>query len=585
MKTLKYILIAFIAVMVQQVSAQGQEQMQFQNDLRIASDGGLANQTQQMIEKAWYADKNGDPGAVLRIKVENMPVDEMEKLEFRGANSVKRMVGKGEHQVYVSVIANEKNQYLEAHHPIFLQSSRLRLDDIKAGKLYDVTLVNNKTTPISINLKTTTSGTVNFYIDDKLRKSAQLMNGETNVTIENMTYGQHSLLISCGGTQLEKRDIEVADGNTNFPVDARKTQTLSITSAPEGAAIYVDDVFIGKAPQTYTAVLGLHKFRAELNSEQKDEIYFNVTQGSTTVELKPVKKSNVIISTKYAGRPAPATLVVDNETSYYKEENRFVLPYGSHTFRVNYLGRTKEKTININKPETSYTFKLSAKNDFVWPWQREYEDKPVGFSIGYVSKQISAENSGTRLRLDPSYWRENKWLPGIQMGFHFQPCFSWGGGFYTGLFYELYFSSSDTYAGGQIDKDAYGHFNEHSLNIPLHLYYRMPFSKKFSVAIHGGIGMDIGLYAFYSGSFLAMSDDSDSDVMSDYYGEDYGGPKRVNFTADIGLQINIGHLGINASYSKGLTNHSAIIDWSEGEGKTRMNKFAFSLSWLFGGDD
>ncbi|MBQ9236402.1 MAG: PEGA domain-containing protein [Prevotella sp.] len=585
MKTLK-IFISFLLMSVVQIQytfAQEAEQMQFQNDLRQVSNGELGNLTEMMTkDRDWYLDENGAPAAVLRIKVVDMPVAEIKKLTFSGSACVKRETDEEAHVIYVTVGAGTNGTYLEASHEVFQQSSRLRLNDIKPKKLYDVTLVNNKTTSIVLTVKASETSGIECYIDDQLKGSSQLKNGETSLTVNNMRYGKHSLRISSNGRLLKKEDINVEEGQTHFPFDLRESQTVTITSDPDGAAVYVDGTLIGKAPQTLSLVLGVHNFRAELSASQQDEENININKGSNTISLHPVKKGNVTITTKYAGRPVDANLVVDNEKNFNSNETyNLVLPYGNHLFRVNYGGKEKEKTINVNKPEMSHVFKLSAKNDFVWPWQREYDDRPAGFSIGYVSKQIVSKNGSQRVKVDPAYFRESKWLSGIQIGLHFQPTFSWGGGLYTGLFYELYFAKSDTFAGESID-DAYNNFTEHSLNIPLNLYYRMPFSKKFSIAIRGGVSMDVGLYAFYAGSFMGASDDSNSEVMSDYYGEDNIGPRRINFTADLGVSFNIGPVGINGFYSKGLTNHSGIVDWEDGGGKTHINKFGLSISWLIG---
>ena len=571
---MRHLFILLLLLLQQCVFAQGSEQMIFQNDLRIAS-GEIGNLTGQMLEKSnWYKDENGDEAALLRVKVIDMPLTEIKKLAFQGSACVKRDVDEKEHTCYVSVGAGRNGTYIEAFHEVFQQSNRLRLENLKAGKLYDVTLVNNKTTSIVV---TTEPKGINVYIDEQAK-------GQTPITIENMRYGAHTLKLSQDGRMLKTEKIEVEEGHTHFEYDLRDRKEVEITSDPNGATIYIDGEFIGKAPIKHALVLGAHTFRAVLNAEQFDEQSINVTEGTTIIDMHPVKKSNVMITTKYSGRPASATLVVDNEKNFNGEETyRLVLPYGKHTFRLNYSGATKEKTLNINRPEYGHVFRLSAKNDFVWPWQREYNDRPAGFSIGYVSKQLVSKYESERVKLDPAYYREGKWLPGIQIGLHFQPTFSWGGGLYTGLFYELYFTKSDNFGGDPVD-EAYQHFTEHSLNLPLHLYYRMPFSKNFSIALHGGVGMDIGIYAFYAGSFMGAGDDSNSEVMSDYYGEENYGPKRVNFTLDFGASFNIGPVAINGFFSKGLTNHTGIIDWDGEKGTTHINKFGFSISYLIGGE-
>ena len=571
---IKLLLTSIALVACLGVHAQGTEQMVFQNDFKESS-GGLGNITAMFMTDGWWKDANGDDAAVIRIKVIDMSVSQMKKLRVKGSLNLglnKKEFLEKEHQWIIAVSAGS-NMFLEMEHADYGTSSRLNLDGpLKPNTIYDVTLINNKTTTIVV--RSIPAG-ADVYLDGDNK-------GKTPCEIPGQRYGHHNLKLLYGGGSLVQ-DIEVEEGHTVFDkFDFRERAKIKITSDPDGADIYVDNIKIGKAPiLDYNVILGAHTFRAVLNEQQTDEQSINITKFTTTVDLHPVKKSNVQINTKYGGRPVAATLVVDNEKNYTNSETyNLTLPYGQHNFRVSYAGRTKEKNLKLNKPETGYTFKLSAKNDFQWPWQREFDARVAGFSAGYVSKQIVSKNGSTRLKYDPAFYRESKWLHGMQLGFHFQPAFSWGGGLYFGLFYELYLGHSNEYAGETID-DEYSYFTEHSLNIPLHLYYRITLTRNFCVAIHGGMGMDIGLYAFYAGSVLGATDDSSKELISDYYGEDNYGPKRVNFTADLALSINYKWIGLNAFYSQGLTNHDSIVEWEDGGGSTHINKFGLSLSFLF----
>ncbi|MGN0473579.1 MAG: PEGA domain-containing protein, partial [Acutalibacteraceae bacterium] len=218
-------------------------------------------------------------------------------------------------------------------------------------------------------------------------------------------------------------------------------QMVNILSDPNGAAIFVDGEYVGKAPiSNYNLTIGAHTFKAELNSSQIDEQSINITRQTTEIAMHPVKKSNVRITTKYAGSPVDALLVVDNEKNYKGQKMySMVLPYDKHTFRVSYGGKTKEKTIKINRPEFNHEFRLSAKNDFVWPWQRDYDAVPFGVSFAYVRKQLVTKGEGEKLK-ENGIWDDgkDKWLHGMQIGFHANPCLSFGLGFYTGIFYEFY---------------------------------------------------------------------------------------------------------------------------------------------------
>lgn len=215
-------------------------------------------------------------------------------------------------------------------------------------------------------------------------------------------------------------------------------------------------------------------------------------------------------------------------------------------------------------------FKIPARNSFVWPWQREYDASPVGFSMGYVTKQWVTSGEGARLKEDV-WGRENKRLHGLQVGLHFQPCFSWGLGLYSGLFYEYYMSwNEEMKEQGYMD-----HFQEHCLYMPIHAYYRLPFANKVALAIHGGIGLDYGLYASFSSTEYENSEPS-----TEYYGLD-GWPNRFNASAEIGVGFRVGKIQVNAQYSKGLSDHKFYSD--QGEFKTIQNKLSLTISWMFSG--
>ncbi len=75
---------------------------------------------------------------------------------------------------------------------------------------------------------------------------------------------------------------------------------------------------------------------------------------------------------------------------------------------------------------------------------------------------------------------------GIQIGLRYEPLFKYGFGLNTGVFYE--YRSSDLFSDNYYDNYEY---EEHSFNIPLHLEYRLNFSKWFNVFAYGGAGLNI----------------------------------------------------------------------------------------------
>lgn len=559
----KLFFMMFASLLYLVANAQGSEQMLFQNDFR-AADAGVVNLTSRFMEDSWWNNSDGEVGAVIRITVKDMSVGEMHKLQVQGSPNAgigEKHFLENEQQWYIAVTAGKSsNMYIEMVHPTYGKSSRLRIPmELKQKTLYDVTLVNKRTTTIVV--RSTPDGADVFLDGDK--------KGVTPCEIPEQRLGKHDIKLMYNGKSVSE-SIDVEEGHTVFEYDLRERQMVNILSDPNGAAIYVDGEFIGKAPiNNYNLPTGAHTFKAELNSSQIDEQSINITRQTTEVAMHPVKKSNVRITTKYAGSPVEAILVVDNEKSYNGQKMyNMILPYNKHTFKVTYNGKTKEKTVTINKPEFNHEFRLSAKNDFVMPWQRDYDAAPFGVSFAYVRKQLVTKGEGEKLK-ENGIWDDgqDKWLNGMQIGFHANPCLSFGLGFYTGIFYEFYLSTNDDYE--------LSNFQEHCIYIPAHAFFRLPLARKMALNVHGGLGMSYAVYGAYT------DPDGEYEDVTDFYGEDaYGG--RFNLTADIALGLRVGPVQVQFQYSKGINNHGSYEYL--GDYKTTQNKMSIGISYVIGKD-
>ena len=237
--------------------------------------------------------------------------------------------------------------------------------------------------------------------------------------------------------------------------------------------------------------------------------------------------------------------------------------------------KTKSIKVSANMP-SDIQLAVETRKDFQWPWEREYSPVPVDFTIGYVQKQIVTSGNGEKVKESPAWFDgESKWLRGFQLGIGVHPCFKFGLGFYSGVFYEMYISSND--------KEEHGDFQEHNIYIPAHALFRIPFGDKVALWVHGGLGFNIGIAAAYK------ADDSDyNEDITDYYGKpvyatdqfDIYGPKRFNMAAEIGLNMRIKSFALGATYSKGITNNECYQEAGDGY-KTRMNKLAINVAFTF----
>lgn len=158
----------------------------------------------------------------------------------------------------------------------------------------------------------------------------------------------------------------------------------------------------------------------------------------------------------------------------------------------------------------------------------------VGFSVGYVQKSWDVED-GYRSK----FWDRAEYVHGVQAGFRIEPLFKYGFGINTGVFYEFYYTEGVT--------DDY--HQEHALYIPLHLEYRLNFSRKFQLFFYGGASFDYALA------------DSGSAHIYDYLDRSY------NVSYEYGGGMRLWRLQFNFMVSRGLLNMN-----HHGDFKVKQNK-------------
>jgi hypothetical protein len=114
-------------------------------------------------------------------------------------------------------------------------------------------------------------------------------------------------------------------------------------------------------------------------------------------------------------------------------------------------------------------------------------------------------------------------------------------------------------------------FSEHSLHLPLHLEYRLLFSKDFSLYAETGISFDCGLSAQLS----ASGDESGESI--DVYGNEEYGFYNEQFVPywDYGFGVCIKNVQLGFSGSRGLSDY-------KGDGfKVQQNKSPMlSFAWM-----
>jgi hypothetical protein len=171
-----------------------------------------------------------------------------------------------------------------------------------------------------------------------------ILQGYSPITIPNLPPGTYSMKASLSGYTPDTQLIDVSTGQTapyypnlqQSPPAPRSTGTVSVTSAPNAALVYVDGNYQGKAPLTITLYPGSHSFRLNLpgyndyttsvyvtaNTNQKLNTVLN-TAIFGTVAISSIPGSSVWMDSNSQGRiPSSGILTLSGITS------------GNHIFRV-----------------------------------------------------------------------------------------------------------------------------------------------------------------------------------------------------------------------------------------------------------
>ena len=195
--------------------------------------------------------------------------------------------------------------------------------------------------------------------------------------------------------------------------------------------------------------------------------------------------------------------------------------------------------------------------------------RQVGISAGYVSKQWERELDNRIEKIGA--WDETSNLNGIQAGIRFEPLFDYGLALNTGLFYEFYYSKTET-SYNEPDFGYYCDFREHSIHVPLHLEFYLHLSESFSPFIYGGLSADYGISAKIKAYEVGSAKPYYTET--EIYGNGEIGfySKRFNASYDFGAGLRINGIRLSIGMSKGFLNHSNIV-------KQNKNLFA-SISWM-----
>jgi hypothetical protein len=553
--------------------------LKLENFQDIKSEGGIENLYSRFMSN-WPTDANGKSCAVIRVKFENLTEDEINALNynFPSSMSIGRKVNYSKETGFVSLFVSPSNNGSMYIDNTKYKSNRISPLKLLSRHVYEITLKSSK--KVHVSVKT--------YPEDLTIK---LDNNQTSTSkdgFSDVSVGPHSISVVNEDGTVMTNDVQVTENDVEF--DLRPKKNVKFTSSPEGAELYIGKEDKGKLPLTLSLPYGSYDIQAIKSPTEKDRKSVTIDASTKEVNLEPVKKHRFEVIGNLNGNPVATDLYINNvvQKPLAQQRHAVELPYGTYHFKLaasSADANNCKRTVKVNaKQGDEEFFKLQPRNSFVWPWQREYDDAVFGMNAGYVQKQFDTHGDGQKFK-ENGVWTNgaDKSLSGFEIGFHAQPCLNFGLGLYTGLACDMYLSTSDN------DDSGYNNYKEIDLYVPVHALFRVPFSKKCALFVHGGLGFTYAVWGCYS---VSGDNSSGTDDLSDFWGKEMWtlsdnegnswskyAPKRFNIAAELSLGFRLGPVMVGATYSKGLNNHAMYKDVNENL-KTIQNKMAFTISYV-----
>lgn len=177
------------------------------------------------------------------------------------------------------------------------------------GQHVDVYATLNPTPTVTPTIPPVQYGAI--YAQSSPSGASVYMNGNfqgySPITLSNLAPGTYSMKASLSGYTPDTQLISVYSGQTvtyyanlqQSPPAPRSTGTVSVTSNPDHALVYVDGTYQGKAPLTVTQYPGSHTFRLSLPgyNDYTSTVYVNAnTNQKLNAVMSPASYGTVTIT-------------------------------------------------------------------------------------------------------------------------------------------------------------------------------------------------------------------------------------------------------------------------------------------------
>jgi tetratricopeptide (TPR) repeat protein len=298
-------------------------------------------------------------------------------------------------------------------------------------------------------------------------------------------------------------------------------------------------IVLNSNPQDAYAKSRLEKCSEFLNlvdlKVSKETLFFSPSGGNERINVEITNASSYSV----VALPSWCTAVKDKDfftitcsenSGSIKRADYFTVTAGDKKVRINV--EQTGKTVNQAKTTTKKSIQGPIRPDKCFNCPKTHDT--WGLTLGYAGYSGYSQETFADTYFD-----------GIQFGLRVEPLFKYGFGLNTGLLLEMYSKN--------IEDNFDFNFELSILNIPLHLEYRLNFSKWFNMFFYGGLGFN----AITNSSF-----------------EDYA----IGVTSEYGGGFRISHVQLNIGYGLHLNDFNNMDYF--GDLKT-FPKVTFSISYMF----
>ena len=227
----------------------------------------------------------------------------------------------------------------------------------------------------NITFSSTPSG-ANIYIDNVLQIPT------TPATITGVSAGSHNYILRLSGYSDATGTVTVTAGQTSSVTVTLTpiTGSISFSSTPSGANIYLDGTLVALTPATITGVsAGSHTYRLSLTGYNDATGSITVTAGQTatvSVTLTPVATTGSI---SFSSSPSGADIYLDGTLQTPKTPATIAsVSAGSHTYRLSLVGYNDATgTVTVTSGQTA-TVSVTLVST---PGSISFSSSPSGASI------------------------------------------------------------------------------------------------------------------------------------------------------------------------------------------------------------